>query len=281
MGVLGVRVLGEGLPELPDVLTHAMTIPVAYWTSTTCAAVLFLGYSQDPETGDFQPEGFFPTFFLDGTTWQPHDYLYGYGWSHDFIATSESLRDLDGRAIVTAGRSVSIIRRRASPPLSSRVGSRRRSWRFHCFKGERWCADPSVIILVPGWSASRTEGRTASRSTTRRARWWGVLTGNPSFPVCHRDAGGTDDGLRREEHDHGQPSSGHSSCLSCPSTCDDSISFRAGTRRRHFAPKHHLQAFGPSNDAGRASLAQRPWMQSPTSRWPPSCAATRVRLQSR
>ena len=107
MGVLGVRVLGEGLPELPDVLTHAMTIPVAYWTSTTCAAVLFLGYSQDPETGDFQPEGFFPTFFLDGTTWQPHDYLYGYGWSHDFIATSESLRDLDGRAIVTAGRSVS------------------------------------------------------------------------------------------------------------------------------------------------------------------------------
>ena len=175
----------------------------------------------------------FPTFFLDGTTWQPHDYLYGYGWSHDFNATSESLGDLDGRAIVTAGPlGGAIIRRRASPLLviSGRVSPEvveisllqggtvvRRPISNH-FGAWVVCSREPRAVQHPG---PRPDGRGAVVGSIHRA--------TRASPSASRDAGGTDDGLRREEHDHGQPSSGHSSCLSCPSTCDDSISFRAGS----------------------------------------------------
>jgi len=102
VAVLGPRVLDEGLPELPDVLTHTMWLPMAYWASTTCAAVLFLHYSKDTED-EFSPGVMFPVFVRDGISWRlASRWISGTGWGHDPITSPDS-RGLGRRSIVIGG----------------------------------------------------------------------------------------------------------------------------------------------------------------------------------
>ena len=103
----GIEVLDQGLPALPDVLTHQMSVPVAYWKATSCAVVLFLKYSPDnlpgEDDGNFHPSVTMGTFYREAERWAAHQWWAGTGWSHDPIADPDSVRDLDGRPIVGGG----------------------------------------------------------------------------------------------------------------------------------------------------------------------------------
>lgn len=100
----GLDVLHRGLPELPQVLTYEMSVPVAFWTSAACAVVLFLYYSRQP--GDIpHPVVSQGSYYRDGDRWRAHRYWTGHGWSHDPISNPGDLRDLGGRAIVAGGGS--------------------------------------------------------------------------------------------------------------------------------------------------------------------------------
>jgi hypothetical protein len=108
---LGAEVLARGLPALPEVLTYQMSIPVAYWTASRSAVVLFLHFRQRdfevPPAGaahdEVTPMVMMVTFSLDGERWTADPMWYSTGWSHDSIAKPGSLRDLDGRAIAGGG----------------------------------------------------------------------------------------------------------------------------------------------------------------------------------
>jgi hypothetical protein len=99
----GLDVLHHGLPELPQVLTYEMSVPVAFWTSAACAVVLFLYYSRQP--GDIpHPVVSQGSYYRDGDRWRAHRYWTGHGWSHDPISNPGDLRDLGGPAITVTGR---------------------------------------------------------------------------------------------------------------------------------------------------------------------------------
>jgi len=87
----GIAVLEHGLPELPAAVTYQMSVPVAYWTTATCAVVLFLEFSDD---GDdmIQPMAVMGTFSRDGNGWTAHRHWLGTGWSHDPVAEPDGLR---------------------------------------------------------------------------------------------------------------------------------------------------------------------------------------------
>jgi hypothetical protein len=99
----GIEVLGHGLPALPDVLTHQMSVPVAFWKAATCAVVLFLKYSRAHFPGDddvtVHPSVTMGTFYRDADQWTAHRWWGGTGWSHDPVANPGSLRDLGGQVI--------------------------------------------------------------------------------------------------------------------------------------------------------------------------------------
>jgi hypothetical protein len=99
----GMEVLDHGLPALPDVLSYQMSVPVAFWKSASCSAVLFLRYSLRHFPGDeaaaVNPGVTLGTFYRDGDGWVAHNWWSGTGWSHDPVADPGSLRDLGGPAI--------------------------------------------------------------------------------------------------------------------------------------------------------------------------------------
>jgi hypothetical protein len=103
MRLTGIAVLERGLPPLPERLTYLMSIPVAYWTATRCAVVLFLNFRLID--GEWHTLATMATFTRDGGTWASPKYWGGTGWSHDPIANPGDLRDLDGNAMVTGGGS--------------------------------------------------------------------------------------------------------------------------------------------------------------------------------
>ena len=79
----GARVIEHGLPGLPEVLTYQMSIPVAYWTVSTCAVVLFLRFQQQDDK--FWPKVRMGTYFLE-ERWTAHSMWAGKSWPHDPIA---------------------------------------------------------------------------------------------------------------------------------------------------------------------------------------------------
>jgi tetratricopeptide (TPR) repeat protein len=103
MAETGIVVLEHGLPVLPEMLTHQMSVPIAYWKAERCAVVLFLAVPRfGEERGD--PMVFMGMYSRDRDQWAaaPEPWL-GTGFSSDPIARPGDLRDLDGRAIVTSG----------------------------------------------------------------------------------------------------------------------------------------------------------------------------------
>lgn len=100
----GTEVLNHGLPPLPDVLTYQMAIPVAYWTATHRAVVLFLRFSRHGRDRD--SVAVMVTFSREQGQWQAgRDPSVGTGWGHDPIANPGDLRELDGRAMTISGGS--------------------------------------------------------------------------------------------------------------------------------------------------------------------------------
>jgi hypothetical protein len=97
----GANVIEHGLPELPEVLTYQMSIPVAYWRASSCAVVLFLQFTH--EEGKFRPRVTMGTYFLDGERWRAHRMWAGKSWPHDPIAKPGALRDLAGKTIGSSG----------------------------------------------------------------------------------------------------------------------------------------------------------------------------------
>ncbi len=98
----GLDVLDHGLPEPPGVLTHTMSVPMAFWTTANCAVVLFLRYSEQPDEPPM-PAATMGTYYRDGGRWRAHRYRVGTGWSHDPIASPGATRDLGDRALVVVG----------------------------------------------------------------------------------------------------------------------------------------------------------------------------------
>lgn len=99
----GIAVLDHGLPELPDVLTYQMAVPVAYWTEQHCAVVLFLHFSRDGR--ERWPLAVMATFTRDQGSWQADTHWMGTGWGNDPIANPGDLREMDGQAMTVSGGS--------------------------------------------------------------------------------------------------------------------------------------------------------------------------------
>jgi hypothetical protein len=97
----GASVIEHGLPELPEVLTYQMSIPVAYWIAPTCAVVLFLRF--EPWDGRFRPKVTMGTYGRDRERWNAHRMWASKSWSHDPIAKPGALRDLAGKTIGSSG----------------------------------------------------------------------------------------------------------------------------------------------------------------------------------
>jgi len=102
----GAAMLIHGLPELPDVLTRDMTVPVAFWEAVSCAAVLFLHYIRDPFDDTRRPFAVVGTYARDGAGWSAHSHWLGHGWNHDLVANPDALPDLDGQMITGGGSGV-------------------------------------------------------------------------------------------------------------------------------------------------------------------------------
>lgn len=101
---VGITVLEDGLPPLPEVIDHSMSVPIACWTAATSAVVLFLRFSRHPDK-TFSPAVTMMTYARGEGRWSAHRWVGGVGWSHDPIAHPQSIRDLGGRAMVHGGGS--------------------------------------------------------------------------------------------------------------------------------------------------------------------------------
>jgi hypothetical protein len=97
----GAKVIEHGLPELAEVLTYQMSIPISYWTAPRCAVVLFLRFQQ--WDGKFWPKVTMGTYFQDGQRWIAHQMWAGKSWPHDPIGEPGALRDLAGQVIGSSG----------------------------------------------------------------------------------------------------------------------------------------------------------------------------------
>jgi hypothetical protein len=100
----GEYVLSRGLPNLPDILTRQMAIPVAHWTADGSAVVLFLDFSESSGPGD-NPMAIVRTFARDGEKWIAHRRFVGFGWSYDPIFRP---RDAEENVLAEVGRRVAV-----------------------------------------------------------------------------------------------------------------------------------------------------------------------------
>jgi hypothetical protein len=101
----GADVLRRGLPDLPERLSYAMSLPVAYWKAGSCGAVLFLS---SVVSGDHAiPTATMGTYRYDASGWSAHAAWACTGWSHDPIRKGDSYEDLEGSSIVVSGHSIS------------------------------------------------------------------------------------------------------------------------------------------------------------------------------
>lgn len=103
MAQTGIEVLRQGLPPLPDVLTYQMAIPVAYWTASQSAVVLFLQFSRHRR--ERWPVAITATFTRDQGRWKADSHWPGTGWGHDPIANPGDLWEMDSQAMTVSGGS--------------------------------------------------------------------------------------------------------------------------------------------------------------------------------
>jgi hypothetical protein len=100
----GIDVLQHGLPALPQILTHRMAIPLACWTASQNAVVLFLTF--DHHGREWHPSAVMATFTREHGQWAAPASGHWFGTSfHDPFTDPADLHCLDGRPIVVSGES--------------------------------------------------------------------------------------------------------------------------------------------------------------------------------
>jgi tetratricopeptide (TPR) repeat protein len=102
MARTGIAVLENGLPPLPEELTHRMAVPMAYWTAREGAAVLFLRFGRDRRAWD--PWAIMATFTRQDGQWITDTHWHGTTF-HDPLTDPCGLYGLGGEAIVYSGSS--------------------------------------------------------------------------------------------------------------------------------------------------------------------------------
>ncbi|HCU97210.1 MAG TPA: hypothetical protein DHU96_32665 [Actinobacteria bacterium] len=96
----GIAVLENGLPSLPETLTHHMVIPMAYWTARQTAVVLFLRFHRLRRT--WHPMALMATFTRHDGEWKPDAHWHGTSF-HDPFTDPGGLYGLAGRPITVSG----------------------------------------------------------------------------------------------------------------------------------------------------------------------------------
>jgi hypothetical protein len=99
----GIAVLQRGLPALPQTLTHQMAIPLAYWTASHNAVVLFLQFHR--AGNEWHPSAVMATFTREHGQWTAAGGHWPGTGFHDPFADPGDLRGLDGQPIVISGGS--------------------------------------------------------------------------------------------------------------------------------------------------------------------------------
>jgi hypothetical protein len=84
-----------------------MSVPIAFWTASRTAVVLFLSFSLRPDDGGFSPVARMMGYSRNGGPWIAGRWAAGVGWSYDPVAHPDAARDLGGRAMVHGGGSYS------------------------------------------------------------------------------------------------------------------------------------------------------------------------------
>jgi tetratricopeptide (TPR) repeat protein len=100
MGRTGIAVLKNGLPPLPEPMTHRMAIPMAYWAARETAVVLFLRFHHLRRT--WQPTALMVTFTRQGGEWKPDTHWHGTSF-HDPFTDPGGRYGLSGRPIAYSG----------------------------------------------------------------------------------------------------------------------------------------------------------------------------------
>jgi tetratricopeptide (TPR) repeat protein len=106
MAGTGIAVLANGLPPLPEPLTHRMAIPMAYWAAHDTAVVLFLRFHRHRRT--WHPSAFMVTFTRQDGQWKPDTHWHGTSF-HDPFTDPGGRYGLAGRPIAFSGGSGNII----------------------------------------------------------------------------------------------------------------------------------------------------------------------------
>jgi hypothetical protein len=99
----GADILSHGLPDLPEVLSYDMALPVAYWRTDSCGAVLFLSFDA---FGGATPAATIGTYRRDFDGWVAKAAWAVVGWSHDPVKGG-SYEDFEGSSIVVSGTNIS------------------------------------------------------------------------------------------------------------------------------------------------------------------------------
>jgi TolA-binding protein len=113
MASTGIAVLENGLPPLPEPLTHRMAIPMAYWTAHDTAVVLFLTF--DRHRRSWHPAAVMATFTRQDGAWVPDTHWHGTSFHDPFTAPAD-LYGLAGRPITTSGALGDTIRHGTAAP---------------------------------------------------------------------------------------------------------------------------------------------------------------------
>jgi hypothetical protein len=100
MARTGIAVLENGLPSLPEPLTHRMAIPMAYWAARDTAVVLFLRFRRPRRT--WHPAAVMATFTRQDGGWKPDTHWHGTSF-HDPFTDPGGLHGLAGRPIASSG----------------------------------------------------------------------------------------------------------------------------------------------------------------------------------
>jgi hypothetical protein len=166
----GASVIHHGLPELPEVLTHQMSIPISYWTATGCAVVTFLRFRPHPVNSEIQPTATTVCYAKNGDTLTGRQGMYAERrFAFDPVTKPGQASDLHGRAMVYGGPA-----RHKNPNPATRPSSRPdsphpKSNTSHSSRTTPRTGASSNHISAHGSSAPRNPDRSTSQPSTTTA----------------------------------------------------------------------------------------------------------------
>ncbi len=175
----GIDVIEDGLPPLPDVLTHDMTtpIPIGYWAARESAVVAFFYFQAIPEASTIQPVVMDIPYYREAGKWtvETTGLIFGEGFPFDPVTEPGRTDDLDGSPIVygSTGR----VQSPGKPLLRTASGR----------------ASSEVAQLSSSSAAPRTGARSnrtsatgsCSRNHRNHSRWSPTTAPGTHWPASH------------------------------------------------------------------------------------------------